>query len=389
MKYNISNTSNLDFGQIRPFLKSFLPFARQNMGYNRPVAINFVSDPQNAQKTLGKTAFYDPNSDSISIYTDNRHPKDILRSLSHELVHHAQNCRGDFDKKPQMGEDYFQYDKHMQEMEREAYEKGNMTFRDWEEKHRKQLQESIYYRTGDTKMNHNEWKNQAIFGRLMESFGYKAPKNEDISHLCATLVTEKKTGRVGHPINHTLLENGTVTHYDVEFDDVIVEGMPVDILEVEVQQEHMHAEDREDYEHGDKPRKKYMEEEKGVTCEEVHPGQEHNEYLKENELEEAHCGRREDDLDERAVPHGGPPSGPAPGAGKRGQTAGAFRDARGRREDEEEEIEEGAKPDFLDLDKDGDKKEPMKKAAKDAKKVKTDEATIREAVRKAIKKAIL
>ena len=34
----------------------------------------------------------------------------------------------------------------------------------------------------------------------------------------------------------------------------------------------------------------------------------------------------------------------------------------------EGEMEEGAKPDFLDLDKDGDKKEPMKKAAKDAKK---------------------
>lgn len=36
-------------------------------------------------------------------------------------------------------------------------------------------------------------------------------------------------------------------------------------------------------------------------------------------------------------------------------------------EGEEDEIEESAKPDFLDLDKDGDKKEPMKKAAKDAK----------------------
>ncbi len=34
----------------------------------------------------------------------------------------------------------------------------------------------------------------------------------------------------------------------------------------------------------------------------------------------------------------------------------------------EKEIEEGSKPDFLDLDKDGDKKEPMKSAAKDAKK---------------------
>ena len=33
----------------------------------------------------------------------------------------------------------------------------------------------------------------------------------------------------------------------------------------------------------------------------------------------------------------------------------------------EGEMGEGAKPDFLDLDKDGDKKEPMKKAAKDAK----------------------
>lgn len=36
----------------------------------------------------------------------------------------------------------------------------------------------------------------------------------------------------------------------------------------------------------------------------------------------------------------------------------------------EECYEEGAKPDFLDLDKDGNKKEPMKKAAMDAKKSK-------------------
>jgi len=34
----------------------------------------------------------------------------------------------------------------------------------------------------------------------------------------------------------------------------------------------------------------------------------------------------------------------------------------------EKEIEEGSKPDFLDLDNDGNKKEPMKSAAKDAKK---------------------
>lgn len=39
-------------------------------------------------------------------------------------------------------------------------------------------------------------------------------------------------------------------------------------------------------------------------------------------------------------------------------------------------VEEEGKPDFLDLDKDGDKKEPMKKAAKDKKEEKVDETTV-------------
>jgi len=267
----------------------------------------------------------------VSVYTDQRHPKDIMRSLSHELVHHAQNCRGEFDRKPEIGEGYFQVDFHMRDMEREAYEIGNMCFRMWEETYKKQLQESIYYSTGDTKMSYKNWRNQEVNDRLMESWGYKAPKtkilseNKEISHLCAMLVTETSTGKTGHPINHTLLENGDVTHYDVEFDDVIVEGMPVEALTVEVQKEHMHGR-REDKPHDeDKPRKKFQEEKH-----------------EEEELDEAHCGRRED-----------------------------------------EELEEGAKPDFLDLDKDGDKEEPMAAAAKDA-----DEEKIREAIRRAIAKTL-
>jgi len=43
----------------------------------------------------------------------------------------------------------------------------------------------------------------------------------------------------------------------------------------------------------------------------------------------------------------------------------------------EESVEEAAKPDFLDMDKDGDKKEPMKKAIKD-KKNKKNEAIVKE-----------
>jgi hypothetical protein len=181
VKFSISNSSNLDMKQMKPLLKSFVPFAQKKMGFDRPVRINFASDHQNAVNPLGKTAFYDPNVSEVTIFTDQRHPKDVLRSLAHELVHHTQNCRGKFDKKPEMGEDYFQYNSYMREMEREAYEKGNMCFRDWEEKYRNQLQESIYYKTGDTKMNHKDWKNQATFGRLMESFGYEAPEEEEES----------------------------------------------------------------------------------------------------------------------------------------------------------------------------------------------------------------
>ena len=44
----------------------------------------------------------------------------------------------------------------------------------------------------------------------------------------------------------------------------------------------------------------------------------------------------------------------------------------GKAKTDDKKVDEG-KPDFLDLDKDGDKEEPMKKAAKDAKKKKVDE----------------
>lgn len=186
--------------QMKPLLKSFVPFAQKKMGFDQPVRINFASDHQNAANPLGKTAFYDPNVSEVTIFTDQRHPKDILRSLAHELIHHTQNCRGKFDKKPEMGEDYFQYNSYMREMEREAYEKGNMCFRDWEEKYRNQLQESIYYNTGDTKMNHKDWKNQAIFGCLMESFGYEAPEEEESLEEGEEVVEETKELEEGEEV---------------------------------------------------------------------------------------------------------------------------------------------------------------------------------------------
>ncbi len=105
------------------------------MGFQHPPRLFLRSDSENAQKMLGKTAHYDPQEKAVTLFTHNRHPKDILRSYAHELVHHTQNLRGDLspEKCGEMGQGYAQANGHMREMEREAYEKGNMCFRDWED----------------------------------------------------------------------------------------------------------------------------------------------------------------------------------------------------------------------------------------------------------------
>ena len=54
--------------------------------------------------------------------------------------------------------------------------------------------------------------------------------------------------------------------------------------------------------------------------------------------------------------------------------------------EDQEELEEADKPDFLDIDKDGDKEESMKDAAED-KKESVTEAKVRQLIRKLVKEA--
>jgi hypothetical protein len=120
---------------LQPFIDSLQGFAQKRLKFEEPPKLFLKQDQENAKNVFGKTAYYDPNEKSITIFTTGRHPKDILRSIAHELVHHCQNLRGDLspEKCGQMGTDYAQKNDHMREMEREAYEKGNLCFRDWED----------------------------------------------------------------------------------------------------------------------------------------------------------------------------------------------------------------------------------------------------------------
>jgi len=129
----VNNHSDLDYDKYKPLFDDFFPYSRETLGYKTPFSLNLMSDLENQQMPLGKTAHYDPNKQEISIYVSGRHIKDVLRSVAHEIVHHLQNERGDFDRPMQTGPGYAQEDGHLRGMEEEAYQKGNMMFRDWED----------------------------------------------------------------------------------------------------------------------------------------------------------------------------------------------------------------------------------------------------------------
>jgi hypothetical protein len=100
-------------------------------GYNiDPVpSISIVDDDtENAGKFLGKTAYYDPINKSITLYTYGRHPKDIVRSFSHEMIHHIQNLEG---RLGDVSTTNTLEDDHINDLEKEANLKGTMTFRNW------------------------------------------------------------------------------------------------------------------------------------------------------------------------------------------------------------------------------------------------------------------
>jgi hypothetical protein len=77
---------------------------------------------------MGKTAYYDPNTKTIVLYTEGRHPKDIVRSFSHEMIHHIQNLE---DRLGDIGGTNTMEDDHLNDIEAEANLKGTMTFRNW------------------------------------------------------------------------------------------------------------------------------------------------------------------------------------------------------------------------------------------------------------------
>ncbi len=115
-----------------PFMGSILEYMiDEGMNVSPLPEVKIKKDPVEAADFFGRTAFYDPNVNEITLYVEGRHPKDVMRSFVHEMIHHIQNVEGRIKniKTTNVNED-----DALVELEKEAYMLGNMTFRSWEDK---------------------------------------------------------------------------------------------------------------------------------------------------------------------------------------------------------------------------------------------------------------
>lgn len=157
-------------------IHSLVNFTKERLGFKRPPTIFLNNDDQNASKTLAMTGYYDPESMEIHIYTTGRHPKDILRSIAHELVHHNQNENGDFENAGYSGKGYAQKNPHLRKMELQANDP--MLFRDWEDS-LKEKYPTIYNEGRTNTMSLKDWKNKELSKNLTNKWGF----NMDLTKL--------------------------------------------------------------------------------------------------------------------------------------------------------------------------------------------------------------
>lgn len=110
----------MDRKSFRKILKGFVDFTAADLELDNLPTIKFKDDnEQGDQPSFGG---YQPHSKTLIVATKNRHPMDIFRTVSHELVHHKQNLEGRLGQTAYEGSDG-------SEIENEANSRAAVTMR--------------------------------------------------------------------------------------------------------------------------------------------------------------------------------------------------------------------------------------------------------------------
>ena len=133
--------------------------------------VEFVDgDDDNAREFLGKTAYYNPETQTITLFTEGRHPKDIVRSFSHEMIHHIQNLEG---RLGNITTTNTQEDDNLNDIEAEANLKGTMTFRNWTDSLNEGKQVGLLYHVTSPQRLEKILSSNTLKGSLLDFYGGK------------------------------------------------------------------------------------------------------------------------------------------------------------------------------------------------------------------------
>jgi len=162
MTCTIENPAGYDLTDLETHVHDMYDFFNQKYSFKDDPKVIFDSEPTNGPIVLGKTAYYDPQTLEVHIFVDDRHPKDMLRSIAHELIHHMQNLEGRLDVGGYMDTGYYLKNEKMKKLEQEAMLHGNATMREYEDR--------IKLKEKDG-MSLNEWKNNELNRGMLKKFG--------------------------------------------------------------------------------------------------------------------------------------------------------------------------------------------------------------------------
>jgi hypothetical protein len=119
-----------------PYIASILEYMiDQGMNITPLPDIKVREDEEEASDFFGKTAYYRPDSMEVVLYTLGRHPKDVCRSFAHEMIHHIQNLEGRIGG-GRINTSNVNEDEYLKEIEKEAYLRGNILFREWSDNYK-------------------------------------------------------------------------------------------------------------------------------------------------------------------------------------------------------------------------------------------------------------
>lgn len=104
--------------------------------------IDYNDQKNDVSDILISTGGYMPKLQQIILYIDNRHIKDILRSYCHELIHHVQNLDNrDYIRRVfKHASDDLVDNAQLEEIEGDAFLRGNLLFRKFTEWFKRQQQ---------------------------------------------------------------------------------------------------------------------------------------------------------------------------------------------------------------------------------------------------------